>query len=306
MSRTAESYIEAFKRGEKFTEPSEGLVSGGKITFQAVEVLGKALAVEGNDVREQIVALLWDVSKRTNPEHPYELRDPEIIALFAGPGLAKPDFAKGNAMGGLLHVMPAQLKRYGEAITRALEAEPEENAFLLVAHAKVFQAKEIVERSAWDSTSFVKEARIARAALGNTEVEDEILKEVRRMEEAGDVEALILGTYPLGMRYPLDTLARIGTRRSLITLAKFMRSPLEREVGHMGMGLESIRLYVMDALKIAFPNQADKLLSRYYVESDADYRAVEDFCVRELGVSYEGMPRPEFLTEIAAPTPIQE
>jgi hypothetical protein len=53
---------------------------------------------------------------------------------------------------------------------------------------------------------------------------------------------------------------------------------------------------VIDALRYHFPDQADKLLHRDLVKSDEDYIAIENFCVRELGVNYDGMPRPEFLT----------
>jgi hypothetical protein len=226
----------------------------------------------------------------------------------------------------LLRAMPARLKKYGEAITRALEAKPTESAFLLVAHAKAFQARTFVERPEWRSGSFAEEARIARAALGNTEVENEFLEEARRLEETGDVDTLLTDTQlttnhwgiwvsrwavPPDARTPvtrdpeelLRTLGRIGTRLSLIALAKFMRSPLKEVVGHQNLGRRSIRLSVMDALKFPFPNQADKLLGRY-VESDADYQAVEDFCVRELGVSYEGMPRLKFLTTSPSPAPM--
>jgi hypothetical protein len=202
-------------------------------------------------------------------------------------------------MGTLLQAKPANLKKYGEAFARALEAEPEETAFLLVAHAKAFQAKELVEQLSrsphWSDDEAV---RIAQAALGNTQVEDEILAEVKRLEEAGEVEPpLIERLYMLG---------RIGTHRSLMALAKFMRSPLERIAGHQGLGRETIRLYVMDALMFPFPDQADKLLNRYLVQSGDDYRAVEHFLTRELGVSYDGMPVPRFITMTESPAPMPE
>ena len=303
MSRTAESYIEAFRRGEEFKAPSEGLVTGGALDRKAAAIIGKELAFGDKQVRKQITALLWNLSIRTNPEHPYELRDPELIALYAGPGLAKPDVARSYVMGALLHVKPAQLKKYGDAITRALEAKQGSTAFLLVAHAKAFQARELVERLSllptWETD---ESARIARAALGNTQIEDEILAEVKRLEEAGDVDTL-LTTGPAGL---LNVLAQIGTHRSLVTLAKFMRSPLERVVGHQGLGRETIRLYVMDALKAPYPDQADKLLNRGLVESEEDYLAVERFLSSELGISYQGMPMPRFITTTPSPAPMPE
>ena len=301
MSNTAENYVAAFRRGEKFNAPSQGMLSGGQLDPQAAAVFGKALAEEGSDVREQIVLLLRDVAKRANPGHPSELRDPEIIALFAGSGLAKPDRARSRAIGSLLHAMPARLQKYGNAFARALEVEPEYLAFLLVAHAKAFQAQSIVERSKWDTTAFADVVRIARAALGNMEVEDEFLEAVRRAEEAGDAERLAQGPHVL-----LNPLGRIGTRRSLRAVAKFMRSPLELVVGHQNLGRKSIRLAAMAALKFAFPDQADTLLHEGNIRSDNDYQAVEDFCIRELGVSYEGMPRPRFLTTSPSPAPMPQ
>ncbi|MDR0673214.1 MAG: hypothetical protein LBF93_06080 [Zoogloeaceae bacterium] len=80
------------------------------------------------------------MTKRTNPEHPYELRDPTIIALLAGQRFVEPDMDKSHAMGNSSHVKPVHLKEYGDVITRALEAEPEYNA--LIAHARVFQASQ--------------------------------------------------------------------------------------------------------------------------------------------------------------------
>ena len=308
MSRTAESYIEAFRRGEEFRPPSEGLITGGALDRRAAAILGKELAFGDSQVREQIAALLWNLSIRANPERPYELRDPEIIALYAGPGLVRPDAARRYAMRALLHVKPDNLKKYGDAITRALEAQPTENAFLLIARAKAFQARELVERLSllptWSKKtgSSGEAARIARAALGNTQIEDEILAEVKRLEEAGDVDTL-LTTGPAGL---LNVLAQIGTHRSLVTLAKFMRSPLERVVGHQGLGRETIRLYVMDALKAPYPDQADKLLNRGLVESEEDYLAVERFLSSELGISYQGMPMPRFITTTPSPAPMPE
>jgi hypothetical protein len=135
--------------------------------------------------------------------------------------------------------------------------------------------------------------------LGNTKVEDEILAEVKRLEEAGDVDILVTADAS-GL---LCTLAEIGARRSLITLAKFTRSPLERIVGHQNLGRRSIRLDVMVALKYPCPDQADKLLEDYYVESEDDYRAVEDFLSSELGVSYEGVSMPRFIATSPRPRP---
>jgi hypothetical protein len=300
ITRTAESYIEAFRRGEEFDPPSEGLIADGRLSRNVAAIFREELEFGRAHVREQIAALLWDLSRRTNPERPYELRDPEIIALYAGPALSDPCSVKSYAMRALLHVKPAKLKKYREAITSALKDAPEGYAFLLVAHAKAFQAKEVVERLSllprWSTHEY---ARVAQAALGNTQVEDAILAEVKRLEEAGDVDTLLT----TGVGGLLYTLARIGTHRSLTALAKFMRSPLERIVGHGNWGRETIRLYVMDALRYPFPDQADKLLNRNLVESEEDYLAVERFLTRELGISYEGMPMPRFITTTPTPAP---
>jgi hypothetical protein len=304
MTRTAENYIEAFRHGTEFKQPSQGLIVDGRLHHNVAAILGRELEHGDGHVREQIAALLWDVSMQTHPDPEcfYEVFDPEIIALYAGPGLTRPDSARDYSMRALLHVKPAKLEKYRETFARALEAKPEDTAFLLVAHAKAFQAREVVERlsllPSWSGRNG-EAARVAQAALGNTQVEDAILAEVKRLEEAGDVDTLLT----TGVGGLLYTLARIGTHRSLTALAKFMRSPLERIVGHQNLGRETIRLYVMDALRYSFPDQADKLLNRNLVKSEENYLAVERFLTRELGISYHGMPMPRFITTTPSPAP---
>jgi hypothetical protein len=62
----------------------------------------------------------------------------------------------------------------------------------------------------------------------------------------------------------------------------------------------------MDALKDPYPDQADKLLNRGLVESEDDYRAVERFLSSKLGVRYDDMPMPRFITTTPSPAPMPE
>jgi hypothetical protein len=63
-------------------------------------------------------------------------------------------------------------------------------------------------------------------------------------------------------------------------------------------------LYVLDALRYPFPDQADTLPEKSRIRSDEDYIGVESFLVKQFRPIHEGMPRPGFMTIIPPmPTP---
>ena len=298
MSKSAQDYIAAFRRGEDFSPPAVGVFINGQPDESAVQVLGKELAVADPNIRENIVILLVDMGRRNDPltaKGADVLRHQPIIALLAGAGLAKPDLGREAAMDALRKlVTQPDLARFDSAFTNALAEEPTEEAFLLVAKAKSRKAKDLVDRLAklpkWQTS---ESAKIARAALGATDVEDEFLAS---LEAAKDGESLAQAVGPLAL---------IGTPRSLKAIAERLRTPLTIEIpGHMpGKHEKSARLNVLDGLLYNFPDQP--VLYPNNVNRDEDYRAAERFCTERLGVTYKNPP-PPFMKYSTSPAPIMQ
>lgn len=294
MPTNAQDYIDAFRRGEDFTPPPTGVIVGGQPNGAALQLLGQELAVADPSVREKIVALLVDMGLRTDPLTPKGaevLRHPQIIALLAGAGLAKPDLGREAAMDALrkLATQP-DLARFEDAFVKALGDAPTEEAFLLVAKAKPQKAKLLVDRLAkspeWKE---VEAAKIARAALGAKDVEDEFLAAA---EAATDGNALARALGPLAL---------MGTPRSLKAIAERLRTPLTIHIP--GAFEKSVRLNVLEALLYNFPDQP--VLYPNNINTEADYTAVERFCTQTLGVTYK-IPPPPFLTYRGYPIPLSQ
>ncbi len=285
MSKTAQDYVAAFERNEP---PSpNAIIVNGQPDAGALAALGEALDSAGSSVREQVVNLLAEVARRTDPltkKGADVIRDPKILALLAGPGLAKPDLGRMAAMDALrkLATQP-DLSRFGGAFTKTLQDAPSGDAFLLVAKAKPEGAKPVVERlAALPSWRDDQAARIARAAFGASDIEDAFLARAAAAEAASDGKAL---------GEALGTLGLIGTPRSLRAVAARLRTPLEI---HMpGVYDKSVRLSVLEALLYNFPDQPE--LYPNNIITEADYSAAEGFCERTLGVRLSG-PVPPFLT----------
>ncbi|MBK8010588.1 MAG: hypothetical protein IPK13_04520 [Deltaproteobacteria bacterium] len=284
MPTNAQDYIAAFRRGEDFAPPAKGVFVGDQPDAAALQLLGQELAVAKPAVRENLVKLLVDMGLRTDPLTPKGtevLRHPEIVELLARPGLARPDMGREAAMDALRTlVAQPDLAPFENAFVKALSDAPTEEAFLLVAKAKSQKAKTLVDRLANSSEwKNVEAAKIARAALGDQDVENEFLAAA---DVAQDGKALAQA---------LGSLALIGTPRSLRAIAKRLRTPLTIEVP--GALEKSLRLNVLEALLYNFPDQP--VLYPNNIIREADYTAAERFCTQALGVTYKD-PSPPFLT----------
>lgn len=297
MSRNAQDYISAFERGEEFRPPSKGVFTNGRPDDGALEVLGKKLEVGSPSVRENIVKLLIDMGRSTDPltaRGAEVLRHPQIIALLAGPGLARLDLGREAAMGALRKLVPPRdLAPVGALLKNALAKAPTEEALLLVAKAKPAGADDIVEKlrslPRWQR---VEALRIAHAALGSTADEDQFLAAAAAATTGEDL-AMAVG--PLGL---------IGTPRSLKLLGELLRTPLSIEIpGSMPGGVKSVRLNVLDALLYNFPEQP--ALYPNNINQDADYRTAERFCTSALGVTYKDPPPPYLKYGNLPPAPLR-
>lgn len=294
MPTNAQEYIDAFRRGEDFTRPSTGVIVGGQPDGGALQLLGQELAVANPSVRENIVALLVEVGLRTDPLTPKGaevLRHPQIIALLAGAGLAKPDLGREAAMDALRKlVTQTDLARFEDAFVKALGDAPTEEVFLLVAKAKPQKAKVLVDRlAALPEWKDMEAAKIARAALGAKDVEDEFLAAA---DTAADGNALARALGPLAM---------MGTPRSLKAIAERLRTPLTIHIP--GAFEKSVRLNVLEALLYNFPDQP--VLYPNNIIHEADYTAAERFCTQTLGETYK-TPPPPFLTYRGYPIPLAQ
>jgi hypothetical protein len=291
VAKNAQNYIEAFRRGEDFTPPANGVIVQGRPDPAALALLGKELAAGDPKVRERIVALLVDMAVRTDPLASHGaavLRDPQILDLLAGPGLSKDDLGREAAMRALRKMAPpGDLARFGDAITAVLERAPSWEAFLLVARAKPVKARPVVDRLAnlpkWRAT---EELRIARAALGDQMLENSYLAD---LNAANDVKSFPKALEPASL---------IGTPRCLTAIAARLRTPLIYDMP--GAYKKSLRLNVLLALLYNFPDQP--LFNPNNIHSDADYAAAERFCTEKLQVAYHE-PRPPFMTYSGYPIP---
>lgn len=293
MQKNAQDYITAFQRGDDFHPPAEGVISGGQPDPAALQILGNELAVASPSVRENIVALLVDVGRRTDtltPRGADVLRHPQILALLAGPGLAKPDLGREAAADALRKLATARdLGGFEDAFVKTLQDGPTDDIFLLMAKAKPVKAAQLVNSLAtapnWKD---VESAKIARAAFGAKNIEDEFLKQAAEAEAAADGK---------GLATALGSLALIGTPRSLKAVAERLRTPLTISIP--GAMEKSARVNVLEALLYNFPDEP--VLYPNNVNDDAGYEAAERFCTATLGVAYT-TPRPPYLKYRAFPT----
>lgn len=347
--KNAQDYIQYFRQGGGYYDQNDsdrdyigrslpGLMIGNRPDPEAMKTLGEALATNREDVRKDIVRLLGDVKHLTCTGG--EPLIPEVIELLVGPGFAKLDKARDTAMEILRRdASQATLSRYGYLFTKELKRKPNHYIFLLIAKAKSLQAREELERLSklpkWNEKDERWAMRIARAALGNTAIEDEFITETARIENelaadttrnkaivdgyiAGSVQksppvneatrklGIVLGErWKLGkdLKNALDDLSLIGTPKSLRAICPHLRSPLIFDHPYTSrcnsLLREPIRMSAMTALQYAFPQRRELNWKR--VHDRTDYIPAEQVCVEELGFDFTGIPEPEFLKWGCAP-----
>lgn len=288
----AQQYVTAFRSGEAFNRPAKGVTHDGQIDAEALALLSRELEGSAPEVREKIVGLLVDAAVQADPltrSGAEALRDPQVIAVLAGPGLGRVDVGRDAALDALRKLAtPRELARHGTRFVRSLEEAPTSDGFLLVAKAKPQGAQPLVTRLAQlPPHAGTEAARIALAALGAKDIESQFIAAV---QAAADGPALARSVGPLGL---------IGTLRSLQVVALQLRTPLT--IHQIGAFEKSVRLNVLEALYYNFPDQA--VLYPNNILNPASYAAAEDFCIKTLGVQYT-TPPPPFLTYRGYPIPM--
>lgn len=187
-ARTAQYYIEAFRRGEDFSSPVARLVTDYRVNKATLPVLAKELSTGTPEVREKIVELLVEMALEANEPDPTRFRvihDSSIIKVLLTEGFAKSDAARSAAARALrLKAKPEDLAKFQDIYMRILAGPQASSVLYLVAKAKILQAKDLVEKMA--ASGEFKDSRsikVAQAALGNMAVEDTFIAAAREAEK---------------------------------------------------------------------------------------------------------------------------
>jgi hypothetical protein len=293
MPTVAENYIAEFEAGKRFSYPATGLVSNKKMDASAVEILRKKLPISTPQVREDIVQLLADVGFQLSEQHSSRvvIDDPKIIAILANEAFTKHDVGMYASVDILRSKCTEEsLRLHNRNYVEALEKLPSGSLLLLIAKAKALEAnitiKRLIDDPSWKNEQYLK---IAQAALGDTVVEDIFIKKAKDASEANKGQELAEALRLLGL---------IGTRRSLLTVASYMRTPVNEERPRFK---RSVRLKAIEALKYNYPGAL--VLNYQGIDSQKDYDAAEKFITEKLGYVFEGPP-PAFFTNQPFPVPM--
>lgn len=305
MAKTAQDYIDAFRRGEDFAAPLDGLVLNRHVNRAAVPILAKELSVGTPAVREKLVRLLEAMALEANTPDPSKfpiIQDPMIIKALLAEGLAKDDSAADAAIKALCNgARPEDLAKQADILLKILAGPNADAVLYVVAKAKVLQARSFVEKMA-ASPEFKDDqgVKIAQAALGNTAVEDEFIASTvaaaknappapkNRFYDVGDAKD------GKALAEQLKLLGWIGTRRSLLTACGYARSLLKTYLPDYWE--RSVRLDAFRAVAYNFPD----VRVLVDIHDRAGYGAAERFCTDQLGAIFDG-PTPDLPPDMSYP-----
>lgn len=298
----AAALIEQYRQGAEFDHRAAvaPLVTNHQVDPAALALLARALRTEGAPVRDAIVRLLEQAAlaaDRPAPDRYALVRDRAVIGVLLTAGFARDDSAANEAARVLLeHCMPRDLAAFNAVYLSSLR-QGRTDYIALAARAKTPGALQFVERIARHArrrgdSEALESVRLAQAALGDTGIESTFMRAVAQAERDApaappnrfyDNAGARDGT---ALAERLDDLGRIGTRRSLAVVCRYLRSPLKTYVPDTSES--SVRHAAAHALLYNFPNR--RLLSGTY---DIDgWRQAERFCTRRLGVVFVG-PTPD-------------
>lgn len=298
MNKSVQDFISQFRRGEHFhhNDNVTGLIAGGRANRISLDSLRKELASGNTDVRANIVRLLEKLGRETEPSEPGKfaiIRDQIIIRILVVEGFSKDDAASIAAAKTLLtYCRPADLAVYNDIYAQSLQQG--DTLYLeIAAKAKTTKALDFVNLMAKspslrEDPERAKDFRITQAALGNETVETEFIDAVRDAEKNAppapanrfyDVGAAKDGTL-LGKR--LLDLGRIGTRRSLLVVCEYLRTPLKSYIRNVSE--HSVRHDALAALRYNFPDE-QVLFGHHDL---AGWSSAEQFCVDRLSAVFDG------------------
>ena len=241
-------------------------------------------------VKENILLLIIATSTNTKEGPVVTIDDHKVLSILANQTLSKNALLVNTAIEALRKlVLSSDLAPYHEQFHQALQNSVSEARLLLIAKAKVVDAKELVNQIAEDPEWKSFEAtRIAQAALGNNDITNEYIEAAKTQHDQEKIEAFI---------ETLRILSLIGTEEALKAIAGYLRTPLILD--RVQINKKSVRLDVLNGLVYNFPDQ--KILYPGQILSAESYTIAEQFCIKQLGIEYTE-PQPPFMTYIGYPS----
>ncbi|WP_332851759.1 hypothetical protein [Duganella sp. S19_KUP01_CR8] len=307
LSMTAVLSQAAAERDSK--DSVEDIVNNQRLSRANLKFLTDELAIGTTEVRVNIVNHLeklgLGMDTPTTDKFPI-IRDQTIIRALVTGGFAKDDAATSRAATILTErCKPSDLAAFSGVYAASLQQSKGQYLYI-AAKAKILEARPSVEKMAlqpkWrDEPERRAAIRIAQAALGNTQVEDEFINAVIQAEKSAppappnrfyNVGAAKDGT-ELAKR--LEPLGLIGTRRSLLLVCSYLRSPLKSYVPDVSE--KSVRYAALEALLYNFPDER-------VLDNPRDlpgWSTAEQFCIKNLGAVFDG-PTPDIPPHQAYPT----
>jgi hypothetical protein len=276
-------WILKFRQGEEFWGSADEFFVNGQPDQNVLVQLAEALRSEPDSVREQVCKMLVTIGRQADPlfnKGGDMIRDRQIISILVRDGLRHKDAARDFCYDNLqLAVPPVVLKEYGQPIASDLRRWPDATALLVVARGKIKEALPVVD-SLMEVPGWAKEreTQIAKAALGDTEIENKFIEEFRQI------------TDPPAKAELAKELGYIGTEKTLSALADDMRSDIIWD--RPGVMMQSIRVFIVGAFHYNYPE--NPLFFDIAVQSDEDYASIEKFCEETFGTKWT-KDRPEFL-----------
>ena len=311
VHKTAQTYISEFRQGEDFNQNDSvtGIVVNKKVAPSTLKLLRAELAIGTSAVRMNLIRLLEKIGIELDTPAADKfavIRDHAIIGALVTEGFAKGDAAAEAAATVLSNrTKPSDLAAYNDIYAKSLQSLKGQY-LILATKAKTTQALPFVEQMArlpeWqDEPSRRDTIKIAQAALGNNVVEDEFIKAVKdaelRAPQAPPNRFYNVGSAKDGTKVAkgLSALGLIGTRRALLTVCDYLRSPLKSYVPQVRE--RSVRYAALDALLYNFPDE--RVLDAPI--DLAGWNAAERFCSKNLGAVFDG-PTPDIPPDQAYPS----
>ncbi|MFN2548101.1 MAG: hypothetical protein ABR567_11760 [Myxococcales bacterium] len=287
MAADVQRRLEPVAAGARFEGKLTDLLGpDGRLDHAALDTLTAAIVVR----RRNALEVLVDAARRADSLYAIGgnlIRDPRVVDVLTGTALERRDAVRGDGLDALLASVPAPLlHERGEALLENLRLFPDETALTVIAKTKPEKGADVAEGIA-RSPAFAgtESGLVARAALGNRDVEQRLIEE------------FLLEKDPLEKERRARVLGMIGTPAAQRALALELRSPLVFEIPHVLR--RSVRLAVLEALRQSFPEEPSLIETQ--IEDDAGYERAEKFLEKALGIAYPN-PRPSYLKIEGFPT----
>ncbi len=284
MMQQVEEQIARFRRGEKYRGRAEEFLASGRVDAGAIRRLATVMQTERPPAGLASAQLLAAIGRAADPLHPRGarlIREPVVVAALIESGLSSAPEVRDFVLETLVHETPAEsLAPHRAVLTQYALANPGEAAFLVIAKAKPREkAAELLTLCRAPQQAHSRAARIARAALGEAEIEQALIREFTQADQ------------PRAKAELAETLGHVATDAALRALAAELRTDLVIEIP--GALRRSVRLDIIAALCRAFPDQT--MLQDNAIVDDGGYARVEKFCEEKFGTTWT-RPRPPFLT----------